>query len=183
MKLDCTHRLRPAAAPLPTSYWLSTQTNAYDKHCNTEPPPRKPDTRKEHQKKKSRTAGFITLKDPAEGETGPFEERHIHGMVGIMMAMGLTRKYRMRNHWGEGPHDNYPLVRACMQRDLFELLYCRFLHCSDPNAPPRLLPDGQENPDYDSKWHIRCLRFWFNFFELEKRMRCLRVGCCFFLGE
>lgn len=136
---------------------MSSQTNAYVKHCTTEPPPGEPDTRKEHQKAKSRTAGFKTLDVPEDGEEGPFEERHIHGMVGIIITMGLTKKVRMRKQWGTSPHDNYPLVQECMQRDLFELLYSRFLHCSDPNAPSRSLPDGEDNPAYDSKWHIRCL--------------------------
>lgn len=110
--------------------------------------------------KKSATLGRVTVGEPCEGRDtdGVFEERHIHGMIGISITMGLTRKVRMRKHWSRSPHDDYPLVRQCMPRDLFELLYCRFLHCSDPNAPERLLPDGEENPDYDSKWHIRCLR-------------------------
>lgn len=61
----------------------------------------------------------------------------------------------MRKHWSTSEHDNYPLVRKCMPRDKFELRYSRFIHCSDANAPSRLLDDGTENPDYDSKWHIR----------------------------
>ncbi|CAB1104775.1 unnamed protein product [Ectocarpus sp. CCAP 1310/34] len=63
----------------------------------------------------------------------------------------------MRKHWSESAHDNYPMVQECMQRDLFELLYSRFLPCSDPNAPPRQLPTGEDNPEYDLKWHIRDL--------------------------
>lgn len=94
--------------------------------------------------------------DPAvEGQGNPFEKEHIYGMVGVMITMGLTRKSRMRKHWSLSIRDNYPLVRQCMQRDLFELLYCRFLHCSDGSAPPRYLETGEENPDFDSKWHIR----------------------------
>ncbi|CAB1115123.1 unnamed protein product [Ectocarpus sp. CCAP 1310/34] len=45
--------------------------------------------------------------------------------------------------------------KAFISRDLFEMLYCRFIHCSDGNAPPRLLDeDNTPNPDFDSKWHI-----------------------------
>lgn len=154
----CNHPpkyILPFSPPRALTY--SVQTNAYVKHCTTEPPAGEPDTRKDHQKAKSATAGFKKLNVPVDCEGGAFEEGHIHGMVGIIISMGLTRKFRMRNHWGEGPHDNYPLVRQCMQRDLFELLYCRFLHWSDPNAPPRKLPDGEDNPAFDSKWHIRCV--------------------------
>lgn len=100
--------------------------------------------------KKSRTLGRVTLPEPA------FERKHIYGMLGITITMGLTKKTRMRKHWSRSLHDDYPLVRACMPRDLFELLYCRFIHCSDGNAPPRLLDeDNTPNPDFDSKWHIR----------------------------
>lgn len=100
--------------------------------------------------KKSRTLGRVTLPEPA------FERKHIYGMLGITITMGLTKKTRMRKHWSRSLHDDYPLVRECMSRDLFELLYCRFIHCSDGNAPPRLLDeDNTPNPDFDSKWHIR----------------------------
>lgn len=146
--------------PASTFFVHFAQTNAYVKHCTTEPQPGEEDTRRPHQVKKSRTLGQITLDDPEiEGQGQPFLEQHIHGLVGILITMGLTKKSRMRKHWSTSEHDNYPLVRRCMQRDLFELLYCRFIHCSDPNAPPRLLPDGEDNPAYDSKWHIRCVNF------------------------
>ncbi|CAB1109536.1 unnamed protein product [Ectocarpus sp. CCAP 1310/34] len=133
------------------------KTNAYVKHCTTAPPPGEEDKRKPHQMKKSATLGRVTLGERSEERNtyGMFEEQHIDGMIGIFITMGLTKKVRMRKHWSRSAHDNYPLVQKCMSRDVFELLYCRFLHCSDPNAPERLLPDGEENPDYDSKWHIR----------------------------
>jgi len=142
--------------PLPSPANLP-QTNAYVKYCTTVPPPGEEDKRKPHQIKKSATLGRTTLGERSEGSKnyGMFEERHIHGMIGISITMGLTRKVRMRKHWSRSIHDNYLLVRQCMPRDEFELLYCRFLHCSNPNAPERLLPDGEENPHYDSKWHIR----------------------------
>lgn len=98
---------------------------------------------------KKRTLGHIELPDPA------FEEKHIYGMIGICITMGLTKKTRMRKHWSRALCDDYPLVRKCMQREGFELLYCRFLHCSDGSAPKRVLPDGKDNPAFDSKHHIR----------------------------
>ena len=57
------------------------------------------------------------------------------GMIGIVITMGLMRKVRMRKHWSRSIHDNFLLVRQCTPRDVFELLYCRFLHCSNPNIP------------------------------------------------
>ncbi|CAM9692425.1 unnamed protein product [Pylaiella littoralis] len=73
--------------------------------------------------------------------------------------MGFTNKLRMRKHWSASPLHNCPPLRECMQRDFFELLYCRFLHCSDGNAPPRWEDEGENipNPNFDSKWHIRWL--------------------------
>ncbi|CAN0213023.1 unnamed protein product, partial [Ectocarpus sp. 12 AP-2014] len=134
------------------------KTNGYVEHCTTEPAKGEMDTRRKHQRDKKRTHGHVTLEDPAEPDQGnPFEEENIYGMVGIMITMGLTKKTRMRKHWSTSAHDDYPLVRQCMTRDKFELLYCRFIHCSDANAPSRFLDDGEDNPEYDSKWHIRLL--------------------------
>lgn len=125
------------------------KTNKYVRFCTTEPAEGEKDVRRDHQRAKKRRQGFTTLSDPA------FEVKHVYGMIGITITMGLTQKTRMRKHWSTSPFDNYPLVMKCMGRDVFELLYCRFLHCSDANAPSRLRTDGSLNPDYDSKWHIR----------------------------
>ncbi|CAB1108340.1 unnamed protein product [Ectocarpus sp. CCAP 1310/34] len=90
----------------------------------------------------------------------PFNEDNIYGMVGLTITMGLTKKTRMRKRWSTSQRHDYPLVRNCMSRDKFELLYCcRFIHCSDANAPSRLLDDGEDDPDYDSKWHIRIMGY------------------------
>lgn len=74
--------------------------------------------------------------------------------------MRLTRTTRMGAHWSLDPFHDYPLVRRCMQEDLFSQLYCRFIHYSDGNAPKRLLPNGEPNPAFDSKWHIRRVTPW-----------------------
>lgn len=78
-------------------------------------------------------------------------------MVGIMMTMGHTKKVRLRKHWSTAQCFNYPLVRKCIQRDLFELPPLPIhSHCSDGSAPPRVvLPNGEANPAFDSKHHIR----------------------------
>ncbi|CAB1104017.1 unnamed protein product [Ectocarpus sp. CCAP 1310/34] len=126
------------------------KTNKYVNLCTTPSLPGAKDTRKAHQVEKTRTLGMVTLPEPA------FERKHIYGMLGITITMGLTKKTRMRKHWSRSLHDDYPLVRECMSRDLFELLYCRFIHCSDGNAPPRWAgEDKTPNPEFDSKWHIR----------------------------
>lgn len=126
-----------------------TQTNNYVNFCTTEPAKGEADLRAPHQAKKSRTLGKITLPDPA------FEEKHIYGMLGLTITMRLTKTPRMGDHWSLDPFYNFPLVRRCMRRQMFELLYCRFIHCSDGRAPKRLLPSGQPNPAFDSTWHIR----------------------------
>ncbi|CAB1112216.1 unnamed protein product [Ectocarpus sp. CCAP 1310/34] len=126
------------------------KTNKYVNLCTTPSLPGAKDTRKAHQLEKTRTLGMVTLPEPA------FERKHIYGMLGITITMGLTKKTHMRKHWSRSLHDDYPLVRECMSRDLFELLYCRFIHCSDGNAPPRWAgEDKTPNPEFDSKWHIR----------------------------
>ena len=74
---------------------------------------------------------------------------HVYGVMGILITMGITQKRRMTDHWGVSLHDNYPLVRSCMPRDLFLLFYSRFLHMASA------APVGQDHPNYDSKHHIR----------------------------
>ncbi|CAN0055524.1 unnamed protein product [Pylaiella littoralis] len=139
---------------------LADKTNGYVDLCTAEPLEGKSDTRRPHQIENARSLGrtTTTAPDPAlPGQVPVFEEKHIYGMFGLLITMGLTVKSHMSAHWSTSPAHDYPLVRKCMQLDLFELLYCRFLHCSDGNAPPRLLPNGEDNPAFDSKWHIRLL--------------------------
>lgn len=76
-------------------------------------------------------------------------------MIGILITLGVPPMTLMMKHWDSPPPRDYPTVRKCMPREFFELLYCRFIHCSDGNAPPRRLPNGEDNPEFDSKWHIR----------------------------
>ena len=57
-----------------------------------------------------------------------FERMHLFGMIGILVAAGLTQKRRLADHWGTGFHYDYMLVRSCMPRDLFKLFYSRFFH-------------------------------------------------------
>ncbi|CAB1112373.1 unnamed protein product [Ectocarpus sp. CCAP 1310/34] len=51
-----------------------------------------------------------------------FERKHLYSVMGILITAGLTKKPRIIDHWAVGAHDNYPLVRACMPRDLHPVL-------------------------------------------------------------
>ncbi|CAB1105275.1 unnamed protein product [Ectocarpus sp. CCAP 1310/34] len=79
-----------------------------------------------------------------------FERKHLYGVMGILITAGLTRKPRIIDHWGVGAHDNYPLARACMPRDLFIMFYDRFFHLAPPTGKLK-----KDDPQYDSKHHIR----------------------------
>lgn len=68
----------------------------------------------------------------------------LYGALGILLTMGFTRLPRMKDHWSTKPFFDFLLVRQCMPRDLFMLIYCRFLH---------LAPSG-EGAD-DKLHHIR----------------------------
>ncbi|CAB1117574.1 unnamed protein product [Ectocarpus sp. CCAP 1310/34] len=124
----------------------------------------------------------IPSKEMADGSREyAFERKHLYGVMGILITTGLTKKPRIIDHWGVEAHDNYPLFRACMPRDLFILFYGRFFHLAPPTAHdnnplvracmPRDLfilfygrffhlapPTGKlkkDDPQYDSKHHIR----------------------------
>lgn len=62
----------------------------------------------------------------------------LYGALGILLTMGFTRLPSMKNHWSQSPHFDFPLIRECMPRDFFFLIYCRFLH---------LAPSGEEGDD------------------------------------
>ena len=65
-----------------------------------------------------------------------FERMHLLGVIGILITAGLTQKRRLSDHWGTGFHDDYILVRSCMPRDLFMLLYFSFLpHGAHDDSP------------------------------------------------
>ncbi|CAB1097497.1 unnamed protein product [Ectocarpus sp. CCAP 1310/34] len=89
----------------------------------------------EHQEPRHRakkvTRGFQTVpyRDLADGSREyAFEHKHLYGVMGILITAGITQNRRITDHWGMELHDNYPLVRACMPRDLFVLFYGRFFH-------------------------------------------------------
>ncbi|CAB1114376.1 unnamed protein product [Ectocarpus sp. CCAP 1310/34] len=78
--------------------------------------------------------------------------KHLNGVMGILISAGITQKRRLTDHLGVGDHDNYPLVRKCMPRDLFTLFYCRYFHMA-----PVIEALSKKHPEYDSKHHIRAL--------------------------
>ena len=78
-----------------------------------------------------------------------FERKHLHSVLGILIAAALVQRRRITDHWGTVEFD-IPVIRACMPRDLFFLFYSRFLHLA-----PAIGHVNKDNPDYDSKHHIR----------------------------
>lgn len=58
-------------------------------------------------------------------EVRSFERKHLHGVLGVCITAGITRKVCLAMHWGLGPSDDYPLIRACMPHDFFMLLHER----------------------------------------------------------
>lgn len=58
------------------------------------------------------------------------------------MTMGLTKLPAMVDHWRTDEHHDYPAIRRCMSRDLFGLIYGRFLHFA---VPKRAAKDTRED--------------------------------------
>ncbi|CAB1112026.1 unnamed protein product [Ectocarpus sp. CCAP 1310/34] len=117
----------------------------------SDPPPEHQEDR--HRRKKV-VRGFqeVPSKEMADGSREyAFERKHLYGVMGILITTRLTKKPRIIDYWGVEAHDNYPLVRACMPRDLFILFYGRFFHLAPPTGKL-----NKDDPQYDSKHHIRC---------------------------
>ncbi|CAB1112099.1 unnamed protein product [Ectocarpus sp. CCAP 1310/34] len=84
-----------------------------------------PDEQEDRHRKKKVVRGFqeVPSKKMANGSReNAFERKHLYGVMGILITAGLTKKPRIIDHWAVGAHDNYPLVRACMPRDLHPVL-------------------------------------------------------------
>ena len=151
--------------------FLFVQTNGYVDFCtNTDNP--SPLQQERHRKKKL-TSGFSSVPSKTKPDGSivyGFERMHLYGMIGILITAGLTQKSRLSEHWGTGPHDDYPLVRSCMPRDLFMLFYSRFFHMA-----PTITPLHKDDPDYDSKHHCRYLHA---VVFLASRGCCCCCCCC-----
>ena len=52
-------------------------------------------------------------------------------MVGLLIHMGVVHLPRMEDHWSADPFYDFRLVRNCMPRDFFFLMYSRFFHVAD----------------------------------------------------
>lgn len=139
-----------AATPLPLVR-VFFQTNKYVNFCAEETNP-SPLQQPRHRKKKPRTGlAEVPSEDRPDGsKVYGFDRKHLYGVMGILVTAGITQKRRLTDHWGTGDHDNYPLVRKCMPRDLFTLFYCRFFHMA-----PVIEALPKTHPEYDSKHHIR----------------------------
>ena len=135
------------ALPLPLSV---LQSNDYVAFCTEVDNPHPQQQQRHRDKKVFKGHAEIPEVVLDDGTTARrFGAKHVYGMLDVLITMGITQKRRMANHWGTTAHDDYPLVRNCMSRDLFFLLYSRFLHV----APAVSVKRG--DPAFDSKHHIR----------------------------
>lgn len=76
------------------------------------------------------------------------------GVIGIVIAIGLVQLPELKDHWCTSEFHNFKLIRDCMPRDTFAIIYCRFFHMADAGAPLRL-KDGSMEEGWDSLHHIR----------------------------
>lgn len=76
------------------------------------------------------------------------------GVIGIVITLGLVKLPQISDHWDTDPFHDFKLVRDCMTRDMFTLIYCRFFHMASAGAPKRLRLGGYEE-GWDALHHIR----------------------------
>ena len=104
---------------------LLSQTNYYHDFCQGALPHHMPDPDSKHVYISS-TLGRAKWPD------GGVNKDDIWGVFGILMHMGFCKMPRMKDHWCQHELANFPTVRACMTRELFSLVYSRFLHFALP---------------------------------------------------
>lgn len=71
------------------------------------------------------------------------------GVIGIVITMGLVKLPEFSNHWCTGAFHDFTLVRQCMPRELFFLIYSRFFHMAPAGQPAR------DEEGFDS---LHCIR-------------------------
>lgn len=120
------------------------QTNDYQRFCTTTPPRAEDDRREERHKKKTSSLGRATW--PEDGITLAM----MYGVLGIVLTLGLVKLPK----WDLSPYHDFGLVRDCMQRDMFLLIYSRFFHMA-PAPSPKRYKDGSHDEGWDALWHIR----------------------------
>lgn len=78
----------------------------------------------------------------------------MYGILGIILAMGLVKLPEIVDHWDLDTFHDFVLVRGCLTRDMFRLIYGRFLHMAAGGAAKRD-KDGPFPSDWDALHHIR----------------------------
>lgn len=78
----------------------------------------------------------------------------MYGVLGIVLALGLIKLPEMGDHWDLDSFHDFILIRDCMPREMFFLIYCRFFHMA-PAPSPKRLKDGSHEEGWDALWHIR----------------------------
>ena len=124
---------------------VSPQTNGYFNFCTSnEPNSRR--TKRHEAKKGCKGKTFW----PAKGIT----KSMMMGVIGIVLAIGLVQLPELADHWCTTEFHNFKLIRDCMPRDMFGIIYCRFFHMADAGASLRL-KDGSIESGWDALHHIR----------------------------
>lgn len=96
----------------------------------------------------------------------------MYGVLGIVLTMSLVKLPEMADHWDVSPFHDFVLVRQCMPRDLFFLIYGRFFHMA-PGGSPKKNRDGtwEEGSDYFSLQKSRGY-FWRRAFQQKFLQAC-----------
>lgn len=125
-----------------------TQTNDYFNFCTTTPVAPEEVKREARHKKKKAHLGRSSW--PEDGITTDM----MYGVIGIVLTLGLVKLPLMGDHWDTSPYHDFVLIRECMKRDMFFLIYSRFFHMASAPSPKRH-KDGSQDAGWDALHHIR----------------------------
>ncbi|CAB1119648.1 unnamed protein product [Ectocarpus sp. CCAP 1310/34] len=124
---------------------LVRKTNEYFNFCRSTKNPKGQEQRHRDQKARKGKSSW-----PKKGIT----KSMMQGVISIILTIGLVQLPAMHDHWSCHSFHDYKLVRACLPRDMFLLIYGRFFHMASSGAPERL-QGGTTEPGWDSLHHIR----------------------------
>ncbi|CAM9685636.1 unnamed protein product [Pylaiella littoralis] len=72
---------------------------------------------------------------------GGIDMSTMYSLFGIVLALGLVKLPAMEDHWDVSKFHDFELLRSCMIRDMFALIYCRFFHMAPGGGPKRRRDD------------------------------------------
>ena len=75
----------------------------------------------------------------------------MYGVLRIVLALGLINLPEMGDHLDVDAFHDFILIRDCMPREMFFLVYCRFFTWCPPPSPKRL-KDGSHEEEWDALW-------------------------------